>query len=78
VLEIAMGSGRNLPYYSRDIRLTAIELSPAMLELARARAAELAMEVDLKLGDAQALEFSDASFDTVVCTFSLLRRSSSP
>jgi ubiquinone/menaquinone biosynthesis C-methylase UbiE len=71
VLEIAVGSGRNLPYYPRDVRLTAIELSPAMLELARARAAELGREVDLRLGDAQALELPDDSFDTVVATFSL-------
>ena len=71
VLEIAVGSGRNLPYYERDVRLTAIELSPAMLELARSRAGELGFEVDLKLGDAQALEFPDDSFDTVIATFSL-------
>jgi ubiquinone/menaquinone biosynthesis C-methylase UbiE len=71
VLEIAVGSGRNFPYYPRGTRLTAIELSPAMVDLARARAAELGLEVDLTLGDAQALEFPDDSFDTVVCTFSL-------
>jgi ubiquinone/menaquinone biosynthesis C-methylase UbiE len=71
VLEIAVGSGRNFPYYPRDVRLTAMELSSAMLELARARAAELGLEVDLRPGDAQALEFPDDSFDTVVCTFSL-------
>ena len=71
VLEIAVGSGRNFPYYQRDIRLTGIELSPAMLELARSRAAELGLEADLRLGDAQALQFPDESFDTVVCTFSL-------
>jgi ubiquinone/menaquinone biosynthesis C-methylase UbiE len=71
VLEIAVGSGRNFPYYPRDIRLTAIELSPAMLELAHARAAELGLEVDLRLGDAQALDFPDESFDTLICTCSL-------
>jgi ubiquinone/menaquinone biosynthesis C-methylase UbiE len=71
VLEIAVGSGRNFPYYPPDVRLTAVELSPAMLDLARARAAELGREVELRLGDAQALEFPDGAFDTVVCTFSL-------
>src|SRR3989442_301145 len=69
VLEIAVGSGRNFPYYPRDVRLTGIELSPAMLELARSRAAELGLGADLRLGDAQALEFPDKSFDTVICTF---------
>ena len=33
-LEIAVGTGRNLPYYPADIELTAVELSPAMLERA--------------------------------------------
>ena len=53
------------------MRLTGVELSPAMLEIARARARELGREVDLLVGDAQALEFPDQSFDTVVCTLSL-------
>ena len=44
-----------------------------MLEIARARARELGREVDLRLGDARALEFADQSFDTVVCTLSPAR-----
>lgn len=71
VLEIAVGTGRNLPYYSSEVRLIGIELSPAMLEIARSRAAELGREVDLRVGDAEALDLPDASLDTVVCTFSL-------
>jgi ubiquinone/menaquinone biosynthesis C-methylase UbiE len=71
VLEIGIGTGRNLPHYREDVRLTGVELSPAMLELARGRARELGLEVDLHVGDAQALEFPDQSFDTVVCTLSL-------
>ena len=71
VLEIAIGTGRNLPHYPPDIRLTAVELSPQMQEIARRRAAELGRELGLRLGDAQALDFPDESFDTVVCTFGL-------
>ena len=71
VLEIGVGTGRNLPNYRGDVRLTGIELSPAMLEIARARARKLGRQVDLRVGDAQALEFSEESFDTVVCTLSL-------
>ena len=71
VLEIAIGTGRNLPHYPPDVQLTGIELSPAMLELARARACELGRQVDLRVGDAQALEFPDESFDTVVSTLTL-------
>ncbi len=71
VLEVAIGTGRNLPYYPEGIRLTGIEFSPAMLDLARRRADELGLQVDLCVGDAQALDLPDASFDTVVCTLSL-------
>ncbi len=71
VLEVAIGTGRNLPYYPEGIRLTGIEFSPAMLELARRHADQLGRKVDLRLGDAQALDLPDASFDTVVCTLSL-------
>lgn len=71
VLEIALGTGRNLEHYPPEIRLTGIELSPAMLEIARRRAASLGREADLRVGDAQSLEFADESFDTVVCTLSL-------
>jgi ubiquinone/menaquinone biosynthesis C-methylase UbiE len=61
VLEVAIGTGRNLPYYPQGIRLTGIEFSPAMLELARHKADQLGRNVDLP----------DDSFDTVVCTLSL-------
>lgn len=71
VLEIAIGTGRNLAFYPADVHLTGIDLSPAMLGLARRRAAALVRPVDLLLGDAQALPFNDASFDTVVSTLAL-------
>ena len=71
VLEVAVGTGRNLQFYPPDVTLTGIELSPAMLAIARRRAAELGREIDLRQGDAQALPFDDSSFDTVVCTLSL-------
>jgi ubiquinone/menaquinone biosynthesis C-methylase UbiE len=68
VLELAAGTARNLPFYPTNIKLTGIELSPEMLAIARARAQELGHTADLRLGDAQALEFGDDSFDTVTCT----------
>src|SRR5436190_16243268 len=71
VLEIGLGTGLNLPHYQDEVRLTGIEFSPAMLELARERAERLGREAQLQVGDAQALEFPDGSFDTVVCTLAL-------
>lgn len=71
VLEVAVGTGRNLPFYPDRIHLTAIELSANMLTIARRRARALGREVDFQQGDAQTLPFTDAAFDTVVCTLAL-------
>jgi ubiquinone/menaquinone biosynthesis C-methylase UbiE len=71
VLEISVGTGRNLALYGPDIRFTGVDISASMLEIARARAAELGRHAQLRVGDAQALELPDASFDTVVCTLAL-------
>jgi Methylase involved in ubiquinone/menaquinone biosynthesis len=42
-----------------------------MLGIARERAAALGRDADLRQGDAQALEFPDESFDTVLCALGL-------
>ncbi|RMH75238.1 MAG: class I SAM-dependent methyltransferase [Actinomyces sp.] len=69
VLEVGVGTGKNMPYYPAGMRITAVDLTPAMLARAKKRAARLNLDVNLQLGDAQALDFSDASFDDVVATF---------
>ncbi len=71
VLEVAIGTGLNLPHYPAGVSVTGIELSPAMLDIARRRAAELGIPATLMEGDAQALPFADNSFDTIVCALSL-------
>ena len=71
VLEVAIGTGRNLPHYPPGATVTGIELSPAMLAIARQRAAGLGRHADLREGDAERLPFAEASFDTVVCALSL-------
>ena len=71
VLEIAAGTARNLPHYPADVSITAIELSPEMAALGRQRANALGRDLDLRVGDAERLEFADRSFDTVVCTYGL-------
>jgi len=71
VLEVAVGTGLNFDAYPSDVRLTGIDLSDEMLEIARNRARDLGREVVLQQGDAHALSFDDATFDTVVCTFGL-------
>jgi ubiquinone/menaquinone biosynthesis C-methylase UbiE len=70
-LEVGIGTGLNLPLYPAGTTLTGIDISPAMLTIAASRATELGRDADLREADAAALPFPDASFDTVVCTFSL-------
>jgi ubiquinone/menaquinone biosynthesis C-methylase UbiE len=71
VTEIGVGSGLNLPLYGPDVeRVTGIELSEEMLAIARRRVAEQRIEsVELRYGDAQALDLPAQSADTVVSTF---------
>jgi ubiquinone/menaquinone biosynthesis C-methylase UbiE len=61
VLEIGIGTGRNLPYYPAGVRLVGMDLSLAMLAIARHRADELRVAVDLRHGDAQSLAVADES-----------------
>lgn len=70
-LEVAIGTGLNLPHYPSHVGLTGIDLSPEMLSIARSRATDLGRSADLREADAQDLPFEDASFDTVLCTYSL-------
>lgn len=71
VLEVGVGTGRNIEYYPPQAEVTAIDLTPGMLERARRRADELDKAVDLRQMDVQRLEFPDGAFDTVVsaCVF---------
>ena len=59
VLEVGVGTGKNLPHYPRDIKVIAIDLSPRMLEKAKKRALGLHINVELLEMDAQYLTFPD-------------------
>jgi ubiquinone/menaquinone biosynthesis C-methylase UbiE len=71
VLEVAVGTGLNLPFYPAEVTLTGLDLSSGMLALARDRARALDRPVTLREGSAHALPFASEAFDTVVCTFGL-------
>ncbi len=64
-------AARNLPYYPQGVKVTGVELSPEMAELGRKRAQRLGREIEMQVGDAEALDFPDQSLDTVVCTYGL-------
>ncbi len=71
VLEISVGTGKNLAYYPRTCHITAVDLSPEMLRFAQKLAMRLRLDVDFLVMDAEALAFPDQSFDTVVDSLSL-------
>lgn len=71
VLEVAIGTGRNLPHYPPGTHVTGIDVSSAMIDVARSRADRTGAHVDLHVADAQHLPFGDDSFDTVVATLAL-------
>ncbi len=69
VLEIGVGTGKNLPFYPAKGRVVALDLSPRMLRKAVTRAGSLGLRPDFVLGDAQHLPFHDGAFDETVSTF---------
>ncbi|MEV4279165.1 class I SAM-dependent methyltransferase [Actinoplanes xinjiangensis] len=71
VLDVGVGTGRNLPYLAAAPVVSGVDVSPAMLAIARQRAADLGRPADLREADAARLPFADGSFDTVVSALSL-------
>ncbi|MBI5389636.1 class I SAM-dependent methyltransferase [Candidatus Woesearchaeota archaeon] len=71
VLDVGIGTGKNLPYYPKDVHLTGIEPSERMLKRARRRAAKFGKNPVLVSGRAENLLFPDDTFDAVV-TFCVL------
>jgi phosphatidylethanolamine/phosphatidyl-N-methylethanolamine N-methyltransferase len=71
LLEVGVGTGISLPLYSRDVRITGVDLSDAMLEKARDRVQAGGLEnvETLQVMDAEALRFADNSFDAVVAQY---------
>ena len=57
MLEVAVGTGLNLPFYAAGLDLVGVDLSPDMLAIARRRALESGVDVDLREGDAHDLDF---------------------
>jgi ubiquinone/menaquinone biosynthesis C-methylase UbiE len=68
-LEAGVGTGKNFPSYPRDVKITAVDLSPRMLEQARKRASRMGLEVEIREMDVQRLSFPDFTFDTVFAAF---------
>jgi len=69
ILEAGAGTGLNIAFYPAKARVTATDLSGAMLRRARERAREQNVDVNFEEADLCSLPFSDHAFDTAVATF---------
>ena len=70
VLEVGVGTGKNIEFWPSNSQVTAIDLTPGMLEIARQRLKNFNRQGDdLFLADVQHLELPSRIFDTVVATF---------
>ncbi|AKI97713.1 class I SAM-dependent methyltransferase [Kosmotoga pacifica] len=70
ILEIGIGTGKNIPYYPPDVEVIGIDFSPGMLEIARKRMnAFRGKRLTFLEMDAQNMSFSDNTFDAVISTF---------
>jgi ubiquinone/menaquinone biosynthesis C-methylase UbiE len=70
VLDVGCGYGANFAYLLNAAHITGVDFSPLMLGMARIHAHQLGLSVTLVEGDAEALDFPDASFDTVISALS--------
>ena len=68
-LEIGVGTGKNLPCYPPEVKVSVIDFSRRMLSRARKKALKNNLRVDFLEMDAQQLAFPDHFFDTVFATF---------
>jgi phosphatidylethanolamine/phosphatidyl-N-methylethanolamine N-methyltransferase len=71
ILEVGIGTGISLPYYSSNNQLWGVDICEPMLRKAQQRVAELGLKnvEALSVMDAERLDFPDASFDVVVAQY---------
>lgn len=69
IFEAGVGTGLNIPYYPKGARVTATDLSGAMMRKARERAREINRDIAFEEADLCNLPFADGAFDTAAATF---------
>lgn len=69
VLEVGVGTGKNLPFYPPYVQVTAIDFSHKMIARARKKMSMTGSNVELHEMDVQDLKFPNHTFDTVFSTF---------
>jgi SAM-dependent methyltransferase len=69
LLDLACGTGAVAELAARTgAQVVGVDIAPALIDQAKARAAERGLSIDYRVGDAEALELEDASFDLVAST----------
>lgn len=70
VLDVACGTGNTaLPAARKGANVTGVDIAPNLIEQARENAAREGLKIQFEEGDAENLQFPDASFDAVVTMF---------
>lgn len=69
VLEVGVGTGKNVAHYPAESRMVAIDISPKMVARAQSKAGRRGREVDMVVADAQRLPFRDGAFNSAAATF---------
>jgi SAM-dependent methyltransferase len=73
LLDVATGAGNvSIPAARAGARVTGLDLTPKLLDVARARAAEAGLQIELVEGDAEELPFAEHSFDRVTSCFGVM------
>jgi ubiquinone/menaquinone biosynthesis C-methylase UbiE len=72
VLEIGVGSGKNLPFYRPPVReVLALEPAPQLIAMARSASRASSMPVTFLEASAEAIPLDEHSVDTIVTTWTL-------
>ncbi len=73
LLDVATGTGNlAIPAAQSGASVTGLDITPELLEVARARAAEAGLHITFVEGDAEQLAFPDRSFDRVTSCFGVM------
>ncbi len=72
VLEVGIGSGLNLPFYSDAVtELVGVDPSVRLIEMARKAAGDLPFHIEFAARSAETLPYEDGSFDSIISTWTL-------
>jgi ubiquinone/menaquinone biosynthesis C-methylase UbiE len=69
VLEVGVGTGKNIPYWPENKLMTAVDLTPEMLKQAIKKAQALDKQSKIEVDDVQALDSSSNSFEGAAASF---------